>query len=96
LCGEFFSTEDGRIYKADLEVDTDSLIISSMSFVRKTMACPSCAAGHQLLPRKRNLLQWTGGRVLIILADQNFATTLSSADKNAPSSLMWRRASYWN
>jgi hypothetical protein len=44
----------------------------------------SCDIDHKLMPKKRNKQQWTRGRKLVILTDQNFPAALPSLDGKCP------------
>ncbi len=46
--------------------------------------CTSCDVGHKVLPLRSNKPQWTKGRKLVILADQNFPASLPSTGKKCP------------
>jgi hypothetical protein len=68
----------------DLQEDTAELIISTTSFSRMDWVCLGCETGHKLLPKKRNKGQWTKGRKLVILTDQNMPASLPSKDDLCP------------
>jgi hypothetical protein len=46
--------------------------------------CLGCESGHKLLPKKRNKSQWTKGRKLVILSDQNMPASLPSKNDLCP------------
>jgi hypothetical protein len=56
----------------------------STSFSRSDWVCMSCDIDHKLMPKKRNKQQWTRGRKLVILTDQNFPAALPSLDGKCP------------
>ncbi len=59
-------------------------MVSTTSFTRVDWICTSCYVGNKLLPRKRNKPQWTNGRKLVILSDQNFPAALQSMGEKCP------------
>jgi hypothetical protein len=71
-CGNF--EDDGTSFenKSFTTEDAAELLIGSTSFSRSDWVCMSCDIDHKLLPKKRNKQQWTRGRKLVILTDQNF------------------------
>ncbi len=44
----FYSKEDGRILKADFDVDSRDLLVTSTSFNRSDWSCISCDALHKI------------------------------------------------
>jgi hypothetical protein len=82
-CGTFHNPQDARLNRADLVEDIDLVHIASTSFTPGTWECLSCL-GHKILPRKRNLTQWTEGSKLILLTDQNFSPIIPSVQGCCP------------
>jgi hypothetical protein len=68
--------------------DAAELLISSTSFSRSDWICMSCDIDHKLLPKKLNKQQWTRGRKLVILTDQNFPAALPSLDRKCPAVIL--------
>ncbi len=83
-CGSFYNDGPMDITWADLQEDTAELLISTTSFSRMDWVCLGCETGHKLLPKKRNKSQWTKGRKLIILSNQNMPACLPSKDDLCP------------
>ena len=83
-CGSFFNLGDSRIQQAMLKEDARKLLVSTSSFRTEDWSCVACSVPHKLLPRRRNFTQWTKGRQLVILSDQNMAPVLPSANESCP------------
>jgi hypothetical protein len=83
-CGSFYNDGLSPILRADLLEDTAELIISTTSFSRMDWVCLGCESGHKLLLKKRNKSQWTKGRKLVILTDQNWPACMPSKDDLCP------------
>jgi len=83
-CGSFYNDGPAPILRADLQEDSAELLISTTSFSRMDWVCLGCESGHKLLPKKRNKSQWTKGRKLVILSDQNMPASLPSKSDLCP------------
>jgi hypothetical protein len=83
-CGSFIDDNLSSTNRANVQEDTVELMVSSTSFSREDWVCISCDVGHKLLPRKRNKPQWTKGRKLVILSDQNMPAAMPSLDEKCP------------
>jgi hypothetical protein len=83
-CGSFYNDGPAPILRADLQEDSTELLISTTSFSRMDWVCLGCESGHKLLPKKRNKSQWTKGRKLVILSDQNMPASLPSKNDLCP------------
>jgi len=62
----------------------ENLIIGSTSFNPATWTCITCDSVHKLLPKNRNISQWTGGSRLVFLTDQNMPPMLPSSGGHCP------------
>jgi hypothetical protein len=82
--GNFHSVPDGRFLRSILIEDSVSFSIATASFQPRTWCCVSCSVSHTLLPKKRNISQWGGGRVVIILSDQSMPAIIPSTDSRCP------------
>jgi len=81
---DFHDSSDCRLHRAVLIENMANLSVCSTSFTPSTWVCVSCASGHTLLPKRRNLGQWTGGRKVVFLTDQCFPPILPSEDSKCP------------
>jgi hypothetical protein len=61
-----------------------SFTIATTSFTPATWCCVSCSVKHMLLPKRRNLNQWEGGRKILILSDQAMPAVLPSSASRCP------------
>jgi hypothetical protein len=68
----------------NVQENSVELMVSSTSFSRVDWVCISCDVGHKLLPKKRNKPQWTKGRKLVILSDQNMPAAMPSLGEKCP------------
>jgi len=82
-CGDFHSTQDGRLLKSHLVEDSVRMVLGTTSFIPGTWECIACDS-HRILPKRRNLDQWKGGPRLVILADQNMPPLVPSANVTCP------------
>jgi hypothetical protein len=83
-CGSFVDDNLSSTNRVNVQEDSVELMVSSTSFSREDWVCSSCDVGHKLLPRKRNKPQWTKGRKLVILSDQNMPAAMPSLDEKCP------------
>jgi hypothetical protein len=74
-CGSSFNKGDNRVLRSVYWEDVNSMSISSLSFNPVTWKCSSCPNNHSVLEANS-----TGGRCVIVLADQNFPAVLPSAE----------------
>ena len=81
---DFHSVPDARVHRSILVEDMDNLAVCSASFNPGSWLCVACNNNHALLPRKRNLSQWAGGRKVIFLTDQDFPAVLPSTENKCP------------
>ena len=58
--------------------------IATASFTPATWCCTSCSIKHTLLPKKRNVNQWEGGRKVVVLSDQAMPAVLPSSESRCP------------
>jgi hypothetical protein len=84
---DFHSVKDGRLYRSVLVEDMESFRVTTTSFSRNNWCCIACSVSHAILPRKRNKIQWEGGRAVIFLADQCMPAILPTEDASCPAIL---------
>jgi hypothetical protein len=80
----FHSMGDGRIKRSVLVENMSNFTIATASFTPATWCCVSCSVKHTLLPKKRNVNQWEGGRKVIVLSDQAMPAVLPSSESKCP------------
>jgi hypothetical protein len=80
----FHSVGDGRLKRSVLVENMTNFTIATASFTPATWCCVSCSVKHTLLPKKRNVNQWEGGRKVIILSDQSMPAVLPSSESRCP------------
>ncbi len=80
----FHSIGDGRLKRSVLVENMSDFTIATASFTPATWCCVSCSVKHTLLPKKRNVNQWEGGRKVIVLSDQAMPAVLPSSESRCP------------
>jgi len=75
---------DGRLKRSVLVENMSDFTIATASFTPATWCCVSCSVKHTLLPKKRNVNQWEGGRKVIVLSDQAMPAVLPSSESRCP------------
>jgi hypothetical protein len=80
----FHSMGDGRLKRSVLVENMSDFTIATASFTPATWCCVSCSVKHTLLPKKRNVNQWEGGRKVIVLSDQAMPAVLPSSESRCP------------
>jgi hypothetical protein len=83
-CGSIFVEGDKRTSRSVLVEDTKELVVSTSSFIKENWSCISCRKSHLLLPLVSQKQEWTGGRKLIFLTDQNMPALLPSKEGLCP------------
>jgi hypothetical protein len=86
-CGSFYMAGDNRSLYANMEENTNELLVSSTSFNRFNWECTSCEVRHDLLPLRHERYEWEGGRKLFIISDQNMPPMLPSKKGMCPAVL---------
>jgi hypothetical protein len=71
MTGSFFSTCDGRLMLTGMDCRMQSKQVWTFSFDRSTLRCTECDL-HSERPFLRNKGDKTGGREIIVLADQSY------------------------
>ncbi len=84
---DFHSVMDGRLYRSILVEDMDSFRVTTTSFSHNNWCCIACSVSHAILPRKKDKVQWEGGRAVIFLADQCMPAILPTEDASCPAIL---------
>jgi hypothetical protein len=83
----FHSLGDGRLHRSVLVEDMSTYSIATSSFTPATWCCIACSVKHTILPKKRNVNQWEGGRKVVILSDQAMPAVLPSSESRCPAIL---------
>ncbi len=83
----FHSVKDGRLYRSILVEDMESFRVTTTSFSRNNWCCIACSVSHVILPKKRNKIQWEGGRAVIFLAVQCLPAILPTQYASCPAIL---------
>jgi hypothetical protein len=83
----FHSLGDGRLHRSVLVENMSTFSIATSSFTPETWCCISCSIKHTILPKKRNVNQWEGGRKVVVLSDQAMPAVLPSSESRCPAIL---------
>jgi hypothetical protein len=76
-CGSFYNSGDNRIRRAIYKENVASLTVTSLSFNPVSWECASCPSKHPIFGGGEGYGE--GGRVVVVLCDQNFPAVLPSA-----------------